>query len=74
VPSPPPTVSLLTRSQLAHAKDSAEGYRAGAADKLGELRKETGQKLSGAVDKFDAEVEKGAAKSKSWISGWFGGK
>ena len=61
-------------AQLAQAKDQAEGYRAGAADKLGEIRKETGAKLSGAVDKFDRSVEEGAAKSKSWISGWFGGK
>lgn len=27
-----------------------------------------------AVDKFDQKVEEGAAKAKSGISGWFGGK
>jgi len=51
-----------------------ENYRAGAEKKIDEYRRETGAKLSSAVDKFDHSVEKGAAQSKSWISGWFGGK
>jgi hypothetical protein len=75
-PLPPlrPRPSGADPTQYAQAKDQADGYRAGAADKLGEIRKETGAKLSGAVDKLDKTVEEGAAKSKSWISGWFGGK
>jgi len=51
-----------------------ESYRADAGKKLEEYRKETGGQLTKAVDKFDESVEKGAAQSKSWISGWFGGK
>jgi len=51
-----------------------ESYRADAGKKLQEVRSETGTQLSKAVDNFDKSVEKGAAQSKSWISGWFGGK
>ena len=48
-----------------------ESYRATAEQKIDGARKEIGKDLSSAVDSFDKNVEKGAAKSKSWISGWF---
>jgi len=66
---------------VSQAKDSThkvdaklEGYRTDAGKKIDEYRRETGDTLNKAVDKFDKSVEKGAAQSKSWISGWFGGK
>jgi hypothetical protein len=78
------TISLrrkLTEIKVAAAKDTThkvdaklESYRADADKKLGEYRQKTGEQLGKAVDKFDKSVEKGAAESKSWISGWFGGK
>jgi len=65
-------------SAVAQARDTThkvdaklEDYRQSAEKKIGDYRKETGQKLTSAVDKFDQSVEKTAAKSKSWLSGWF---
>jgi transcription initiation factor IIF auxiliary subunit len=64
--------------QVAQARDTThkvdaklEDYRASAEKKIDTYRKETGSKLTSAVDQFDKSVEKGAAKSKSWLSGWF---
>jgi len=48
-----------------------ESYRASAEQKIDGARKEIGKDLTAAVDSFDKNVEKGASKSKSWISGWF---
>jgi len=66
---------------VAKAKDTThkvdaklESYRAEGGKKLDEYRRETGDTLNKAVDKFDKSVEKGASQSKSWVSGWFGGK
>jgi hypothetical protein len=76
-----PIPMLIDISQATSAKDTTnkvdsklETYRANADKKLDDLRKDTGQKLTSAVDKFDHSVEKGAAQSKSWLGSWFGGK
>ena len=36
--------------------------------------KQTGQSLQKKIDEADRKVEEGAAKAKSGISSWFGGK
>lgn len=48
---------------------------------MDKYRKEAGKEMSAAVDKFDKSVEQGAAKvqesaakAKTGISSWFGGK
>jgi hypothetical protein len=63
------------------AKDSAKSaetklnsFRVNVTDKVDDLRKDTGQKLTSAVDKVDKSVGKGAAKSKNRLSGLFGRK
>jgi len=48
-----------------------ESYRASAEQKIDATRKEVGKDLTKAVDSFDKNVQQGAAKSKSWLSGWF---
>lgn len=62
------TTNLVPQSD----KAKAEADKAGK--KLEEARQETGVKLNQAVDTFDKKVSEGAAQSKSWIGGWFGGK
>ena len=42
--------------------------------KARELSQKAGKDLNGAIDKFDKTVEDKAAKAKSGISSWFGGK
>jgi len=67
--------AMASTKDATHKVDAKlESYRTDTSKKLDEYRKETGDKLNKAVDKFDHSVEKGAAQSKSWISGWFGGK
>ncbi|ETI29585.1 hypothetical protein G647_02038 [Cladophialophora carrionii CBS 160.54] len=39
-----------------------------------ELSQKTGKEINSAIDKFDKTVEEKAAKAKSGISSWFGGK
>lgn len=72
---------MLTSNQADDAKAEAskagqklDAYRNDAAKKLDDARKTTGQELTTAVDKFDQSVSEGAAKSKSWVGSWFGGK
>ncbi|KIV96939.1 hypothetical protein PV10_00752 [Exophiala mesophila] len=55
--------SADARSKLADAEAKAKEYR-----------EKTGKELNNAIDKFDKTVEDGAAKAKSGISSWFGGK
>jgi hypothetical protein len=69
---------LMDCSQVAKARDATskidsklEGYRASAEQKIDSTRKEVGKDLTAAIDSFDKNVEKGAAKGKSWLSGWF---
>jgi hypothetical protein len=38
------------------------------------MRKEAGKEAMKSVDAFDRKVEEGAAKAKSGILSWFGGK
>ncbi|QDS73047.1 hypothetical protein FKW77_009538 [Venturia effusa] len=56
------------------ADQSIQSYAASAEKKLGEIKVDTGKNLSASIDKFDKEVSKGAAESKSWLGSWFGGK
>ncbi|OAA62960.1 hypothetical protein ISF_04836 [Cordyceps fumosorosea ARSEF 2679] len=49
--------------QVGQTRDNAESYA-----------KEAKAEALKAVDKFDKTVEDGAAKAKSGLSGWFGGK
>ncbi|KAE9980353.1 hypothetical protein BLS_008813 [Venturia inaequalis] len=56
------------------ADKSLQSYAASAEKKLGEIKEETGKNLTAGIDKFDKNVSKGAAESKSWLGSWFGGK
>lgn len=62
--------STLTTGQTAEAKSKL----AEAEAKAKEYRDKTGKELNSAIDKFDKTVEEKAAKAKSGISSWFGGK
>lgn len=62
------------KDATARADDSIQSYAASAEKKLGEIKEETGKNLTAGIDKFDKNVSKGAAESKSWIGSWFGGK
>lgn len=71
----------INHLQFQQAKDatiradkSIQSYAASAEKKLGEIKEETGKNLTAGIDKFDKNVSKGAAESKSWLGGWFGGK
>jgi hypothetical protein len=68
-------------TQVQQAKDatnradkSIQSYAASAEKKFDEIKTDTGKNLSAGIDKFDKNVSKGAAESKSWIGSWFGGK
>ncbi|TID16607.1 hypothetical protein E2P81_ATG12024 [Venturia nashicola] len=56
------------------ADKSIQSYAASAEKKLEEIKEETGKNLTAGIDKFDKNVSKGAAESKSWLGSWFGGK
>jgi len=58
------------KAEAERAEKKLETYRQEANKKFEEVRKEGNQ----AVDKFDRNVEKAASETKSWFSGWFGGK
>lgn len=62
------------RDATTRADKSIQSYAASAENKFDELKTETGKNLSASIDKFDKNVTKGAAESKSWIGSWFGGK
>lgn len=69
----------LTWKQIEQAKAQAQdltknftSYEADAERKLEQARKETGSKLTKAVDDFDRTVEATASKAKSSMFGWFG--
>lgn len=69
---PPPTSHSLTRQtpqvsaanqDISKAKNDTEAYAKAA--KADTLKK---------IDEFDRKVEESAAKSKGYLSSWFGGK
>jgi vacuolar-type H+-ATPase subunit H len=60
---------MLT-TQSADAKSKLSDAEARAKD----LSQKTGKEINSAIDKFDKTVEEKAAKAKSGISSWFGGK
>ncbi|KAF2713019.1 hypothetical protein K504DRAFT_530089 [Pleomassaria siparia CBS 279.74] len=65
----------LSKDAKAEADKAAakfDSYRADAARKLDDTRRETGKELNSAVDTFDKKVTEGASKSKSWLGSWFG--
>ncbi|KAI9849888.1 MAG: hypothetical protein M1837_000102 [Sclerophora amabilis] len=61
-------------AKLDQTVDDAKSKLNQTGNKLGDYRKETGKDLQGKIDQADKKVEEGAAKAKSGISGWFGGK
>jgi len=61
-------------SKFDQASVDAKSKLADAEAKARELSQKAGKDLNGAVDKFDKTVEEKAAKAKSGISSWFGGK
>ncbi|KAK8198117.1 hypothetical protein IWZ00DRAFT_541351 [Phyllosticta capitalensis] len=48
-----------------------EAYRAQADKKVGDYSAQVKKDAHSAVEQFDKTVEDQAAKSKSWLSGWF---
>ncbi|KAK7509553.1 uncharacterized protein IWZ02DRAFT_465303 [Phyllosticta citriasiana] len=48
-----------------------EAYRAQADRKVGDYSTQVKKDAHNAVEQFDKTVEDQAAKSKSWLSGWF---
>jgi len=56
------------------AAEKARAELAKAEGKFDQYRKEASKDALAKIDKFDAAVEKEAAKAKSGISSWFGGK
>jgi hypothetical protein len=62
-----PTIPILIALQQT---DKAKQEVANAESKLEQYRKDAGKK----IDAADRKVEEGAAKAKSGVSSWFGGK
>jgi len=56
------------------ASADAKAKLAEAETKAKDLSSKTGSQINSAIDKFDKTVEDKAAKAKSGISSWFGGK
>ncbi len=52
----------------------AKAKLAEAEARAKEVGQKTGTQINSAIDKFDKTVEDKAAKAKSGISSWFGGK
>ncbi|KFY10945.1 hypothetical protein V492_04763 [Pseudogymnoascus sp. VKM F-4246] len=59
--------------QIDNVAEKARNELNKTGESLDSYRKEAGKEAMAKVDKFDATVEKEAAKAKSGISGWFGG-
>ncbi|KAK5276225.1 hypothetical protein LTR40_011900, partial [Exophiala xenobiotica] len=60
--------------EIDRASADAKAKFAEAEAKAKEMGQKTGTQINSAIDKFDKTVEKEAAKAKSGISSWFGGK
>ncbi|TVY64303.1 hypothetical protein LSUE1_G006984 [Lachnellula suecica] len=56
------------------ATEKARAELAKAEGKFDQYRKEAGTETMKKIDQADRKVEEGAAKAKSGISSWFGGK
>ncbi|KAF2435705.1 hypothetical protein EJ08DRAFT_656073 [Tothia fuscella] len=65
------SVAQQAKDATSKVDSKLENYRATAEAKLDATRKEVSKDLTVAVDNFDKNVEKTAAKTKSWLSGWF---
>jgi len=52
----------------------AQAYAAQTEKKVQEFSRDAGKNVNQAINDFDKNVEQGAAKSKSWLGGLFGGK
>ena len=57
-----------------HQTEQARAELAKTEAKIDNYRKDASKEAMKKIDKFDAKVEEGAAKAKSGISSWFGGK
>jgi vacuolar-type H+-ATPase subunit H len=64
------TWTLTQREQAADAKSKLSEAEA----KAREMSQKAGKDINASIDKFDKTVEEKAAKAKSGISSWFGGK
>jgi len=61
---------MLTSKQ----KDQSRSGLSKTEKSISDYRMEVGKEAIAKIDKFDTAVEEKAAKAKSGISGWFGGK
>jgi len=61
-------------AKIDNATDKARAELAKAEGKFDQYRKDAGADAMKKIDAADRKVEEGAAKAKSGISSWFGGK
>ena len=61
-----------SRQKAADAERRAEELSKDSKAKFEKYRKETGQSVSEAIDKFDKTVEQKASEAKKGVSSWFG--
>ncbi|EXJ85708.1 hypothetical protein A1O1_06076 [Capronia coronata CBS 617.96] len=66
--------SAEAKAKLAKAEAETRSKLAEAEARAKELGAKTNKEFNSAVDKFDKTVEDKAAKAKSGLSSWFGGK
>jgi hypothetical protein len=65
---------LETITDLPQQTDKARAEVAKAEGKFDQYRKDAADATMKKIDQADRKVEEGAAKAKSGISSWFGGK
>lgn len=70
---PPTSMRVLANSTLPQT-DKARAELAKAEGKFDQYRKDAASSTMKKIDEADRKVEEGAAKTKSGISSWFGGK
>lgn len=61
-----------SRQKASDAERRAEELSKESKAKFEKYRKETGQSVSEAIDKFDKTVEQKASEAKKGVSSWFG--
>ena len=61
-----------SRQKASDAERRAEELSKDSKAKFEKYRKETGQSVSEAIDKFDKTVEQKASEAKKGVSSWFG--
>jgi len=66
--------SSITDFTLPRQTDKARAELTKAEGKFEQYRKDAGNEAMKKIDEADRKIEEGAAKAKSGISSWFGGK